>query len=274
MSQIETASIVTNSRILIVNLNVFRADVFAAKDISHCPSEHRKSGANMQINFDLFTMLFVGNVSYLLLTVSMLMTRMLMLRIVAIGSGISGGIYDYFWLNDPVGTFWEAAFTSVNLAQIMRIVYENVSVRLNHEERDFHTQFLSSLAPYQVRRVLRTGLWLNAEAGVPITRQGEIISHLIFLKSGKCDVLVDDISVGQCNAGSMIGEISFRSGEGATATVLAAEPVRYLALERNGLQKLVKADPEISHAIEDVSTHSLEYKLARMNRTAQQIRAT
>jgi len=47
-----------------------------------------------------------------------------------------------------------------------------------------------------------------------------------------------------------------------------------LALERNELQKLVKADPEISHAIEDVSTHSLEYKLARMNRTAQQIRAT
>ena len=37
-------------------------------------------------------MLFVGNISYLLLTISMLMTRMLMLRIVAIGSGISGGI--------------------------------------------------------------------------------------------------------------------------------------------------------------------------------------
>jgi hypothetical protein len=227
----------------------------------------------MQTNLDFFTMLFVGNISYLLLTISMMMTRMLTLRIVAIGSGISGGIYDYFWLNDPVGTFWETAFTSVNLAQIMRITYENVSVRLNHEERNFHAQFLASLAPYQVRRVLRTGVWLDAEAGTPITRQGEIISHLIFLKSGTCDVLVDDISVGQCNAGSMIGEISFRSGDGATATVLATEPVRYLALERHGLQKLVKADPEISHAIEDVSTHSLEYKLLRMNRAAQGIGA-
>jgi hypothetical protein len=59
----------------------------------------------MQISFDVFTMLFVGNISYLLLTISMLMTRMSILRIVAIGSGISGGIYDYFWLNDPVGTF-------------------------------------------------------------------------------------------------------------------------------------------------------------------------
>ena len=223
----------------------------------------------MQINFDLLTMLFVGNISYLLLTISVMMTRMLMLRIVAIGSGISGGIYDYFWLNDLVGTFWEVAFTSVNLAQIMLIAYENMSVRLNHEERNFHAQFLASLAPYQVRRVLRTGVWLDAETGSAITRQGEIISHLIFLKSGTCDVLVDDISIGRCNAGSMIGEISFRSGEGATATVLATEQVRYLALERNGLQKLIKADPEIAHAIESVSTHSLEYKLVRMNRAAQ-----
>ncbi|MGC2009669.1 MAG: cyclic nucleotide-binding domain-containing protein, partial [Pseudolabrys sp.] len=112
-------------------------------------------------------------------------------------------------------------------------------------------------------------VWLDAETGSAITRQGEIISHLIFLKSGTCDVLVDDISIGRCNAGSMIGEISFRSGEGATATVRATEPVRYLALERNGLQKLLKADPEIAHAIESVSTHSLEYKLVRMNRAAQ-----
>jgi cyclic nucleotide-binding protein len=196
----------------------------------------------VQINFDLLTMLFVGNISYLLLTISMMMTRMMMLRIVAIGSGISGGIYDYFWLNDPVGTFWEAAFTSVNLVQVTLIAYENISVRLNHEERDFHAKYLASLAPYQVRRVLRTGVWLDAEVGRAITRQGEIISHLIFLKSGTCDVLVDDISVGQCNAGSMIGEISFRSGEGATATVLATEPVRYLALERNEMQKLIKAE--------------------------------
>jgi hypothetical protein len=59
----------------------------------------------MPINFDLLTMLLFGNVSYLLLIISMMMTRMLILRIVAIGSGISGGIYDYFWLHDPDGAF-------------------------------------------------------------------------------------------------------------------------------------------------------------------------
>ena len=194
----------------------------------------------MQFNLDLVTMLLVGNTSYLLLIVSMMMTRMLMLRIVAIGSGVSGGIYDYFWLNDPVGTFWEVAFVSVNLTQITLITYENITTNFNDEERSFHAQFLASLAPYQVRRLLRTGIWVDAASGTQLIRQGEIISHLMFLKSGTCDVLVNDICVGRCKPGSVIGEISFRSGEGATATVLAREPVRYLALERNGLQKLIR----------------------------------
>lgn len=219
----------------------------------------------MQFNFDFVTKLLVGNITYLLLIISMMMTRMSMLRIVAIGSGVSGGIYDYFWLNDPVGTFWEATFTSVNVVQLALVGYANMLARFNDEERDFYTQFVAQLEPYQVRRILRTGVWLDAGPGTALACQGEIVSHLIFLTSGKCDVLVKDQSVGRCNAGSVIGEISFRSGKGATATVVAMEPVHYLALERNGLHKLVKADPEIAHAIENVSTQALEYKLVGMN---------
>ena len=48
----------------------------------------------------------------------------------AIGSGISGGIYDYFWLNDLVGTFWEVAFTSVNLAPLEPILSVNLNIRI------------------------------------------------------------------------------------------------------------------------------------------------
>ena len=42
---------------------------------------------------------------------SMMMTRMLWLRIIAIGAGILQALYYGIWLNDPVGTFWETMFT-------------------------------------------------------------------------------------------------------------------------------------------------------------------
>jgi hypothetical protein len=222
----------------------------------------------MLLEAEFITRMLVGNISYLLLVVSMTMTRMLMLRIVAIGSGISGAGYAYFWLNDPVCTFWESAFTVVNVIQISMITYRNMLARFNEDERAFYTQLVAELEPRQVRRLLRRGLWRDGEAGTRLTCQGEVVPNLIFLKNGRADVLVDDRRVGSCNAGSLIGEISIRSGAPATATVVATEPIRYLALDRRGLQSIMKADPEIERAIDRVSQRSLEFKLVRMNKAA------
>src|SRR5262245_63277996 len=85
-------------------------------------------------NSELITRLFVGNLEYVLLITSMLMTRMLMLRMFAISSGVAGASYSFFWLSDPVGTFWEIAFTVVNVAQIALMAHRNrdrKSTRLN-----------------------------------------------------------------------------------------------------------------------------------------------
>src|SRR5262245_15730757 len=129
---------------------------------------------------EFLTRLLVGNISYLLLVVSMTMTRMLMLRIVAIGSGTSGAAYAYFWLNDPVCTFWETAFTAVNVVQIAMITYRNALARFNEDERAFYTQLVSELEPHQVRRLLRRGSWRDGEPGTALTRQGEVVPDLIF----------------------------------------------------------------------------------------------
>jgi hypothetical protein len=215
--------------------------------------------------------MLVGNLEYLLLIISMMMTRMLMLRIFAISSGAVGGAYSFFWLLDPVGTFWEVTLTLVNVVQIALITYRNMSVRFNEDELAFYSQLVSELEPRQVRCLLRCGSWMDGEAGTRLTRQGERVSHLIFLKSGRADVLVDDTPVGVCNAGSLIGEISIRSGQPASATVVATELIRYLMLERKELYKTMKADPEIARAIDRVSQQSLEYKLVRMNKAALQV---
>lgn len=56
----------------------------------------------------------LGNLSYILLIASMSMRNMLWLRGLVILSGLTGVSYDFFWLHDPVGTFWESGFTLIN----------------------------------------------------------------------------------------------------------------------------------------------------------------
>src|SRR6266704_2844784 len=89
--------------------------------------------------------------------------------------GIEGGAaYSFFWLSDPVGTFWEVTFTLVNIGQITLMTFRNRSTRFNVDEQAFYTQIVPSLEPYQVRRLLRIGLWLDAEPGTQLTYQGEV----------------------------------------------------------------------------------------------------
>jgi hypothetical protein len=221
-------------------------------------------------NSALLTRYFVGNLEYVLLIASMLMTRMLLLRVLAISSGFVGACYSMFWLSDPVGTFWEMAFTLVNVAQIALITYRNGSSRFNDEERAFYTQVVPTLEPYQARRLMQTGIWRDARPGAELTRQGEPVSHLVFLRSGAASVFVDGRCVGNCSEGDLIGEISIRTGKVATATVVASASSRYLAIERDALHCLMKADPEIALAIDVTNRVDLESKLVRMNQAALQ----
>lgn len=219
-------------------------------------------------NSEILTRLLVGNLTWVLLIISMMMTRILMLRVVAISSGVAGMSYSWFWLSDPVGTFWEIVFTVVNIGQIVLISLRNRSTRFNDEEQAFYSQVVPTLEPYQVRRLMAIGCWLEGEAGTELARQGEFVSHLIFLKSGRASVLVNNIPVGHCTPGNLIGEISIRTGKPATATVVAKECIRYLALEREPLHRLMKADPEIALAIDVGNRLDLEGKLIRMNDAA------
>lgn len=221
-------------------------------------------------NSALLTRYFVGNLEYVLLIASMLMTRMLLLRLLAIGSGLVGASYSTFWLSDPVGTFWEMAFTLVNIGQIALIAYRNRVSRFNDEEQAFYTQVVPTLEPFQMRRLLQTGMWRDGRPGVELTRQGEPVSHLVFLRSGAASVFVDGRRVGDCSEGDLIGEISIRTGKPAIATVVADTSIRYFALERDALRRLITADPEIAMAVDVSNRLDLEIKLVRMNQTALQ----
>ncbi len=60
----------------------------------------------------------VGHLSYVLLVLSMVMRRMSLLRMLVIASAFVAITYDWFWLKDPVGVFWETLLVLVNIVQL------------------------------------------------------------------------------------------------------------------------------------------------------------
>ena len=220
----------------------------------------------MTLDFESVNRLVAGNVAYGLLIISMMMTRMKMLRIFGIASGVVSLGYSIVWLHDPVLAFWDTAFTLVNIVQLVRATYGNMWASFNGKERMFYERVVPELEPYQVRHLLNAGKWLDADIGVELTRQGESVPQLVFLQSGKVCVVVNNNPVSTCAAGSLIGEISISTGSPATATVVVQEPIHYLAIQRDDLQKISAGDEGIARAIDHGNIRNLEDKLSKMNR--------
>lgn len=208
---------------------------------------------------------FVGHLSYSLLIASMLMTRMIWLRVFAIASGMVALAYDTFWLYDPVGVVWETAFVAVNVAQLGLIYLWNRVARLSEEERAFHLTAVPDLEPAQVRHVLRHGRLLEADPGTVLVVEGEPVADLIFVVSGRVDITLGGDRIGDCGPNSFIGEIGVSSNGPASASAVVSEPIRYIAFEGSAVRRLLDKGGDIGRAIDSAFRHGLREKLLRAN---------
>ena len=201
---------------------------------------------------------------YLLLITSMLMTRLTWLRVLAIGSGILEGAY-YLSIGDANSLFWEAMLVLTNVGQLAILAYHNRMARFTPDELAFYEIVVPTLEPSQARRLLKSGRWVEAPAGTVLSREGEVVSDLVFVVAGEVDIKVGEQTIGHCGTGSFVGEISASTGGPATATSIARTPVRYLAFERVSLMKMLRSSSEIGQAVELAFRHGLRDKLIRTN---------
>ncbi len=212
----------------------------------------------------LSTYAMVGHASYLLLILSMLMTRMMWLRALAVASGLLSITYSVM-ISDYVSATWEVLFVAVNVGQLSLQAYRNRNTHFSPEERRFREAVLPLVEPAQARRVLAIGRWCEAVADEVLIPQGEQASHMLFIASGEVAVSVNGNVVGWCGPGALSGELSVLTDMPATAAITAVQPTRYLALERHALRRLMAREPDIEHAIDQCFRNDMRLKLSAAN---------
>lgn len=112
---------------------------------------------------------------------------------------------------------------------------------------------------------LPRGGWETAEPGTVLTREGENAPVLAFIVSGEIDISINGKKVGDCGAGSFVGEISVSSNMPASATATVRTPARYLGFDRAFVVHTLDKHGEIGNALELAFRHGLRDKLLRTN---------
>lgn len=207
----------------------------------------------------------LGHLSYVLLIVSMLMRRMVWLRIFVILSAIASIAYFGSILRDPVGVFWETLLISVNVAQLGLIWWLDRRTQFDERENRMIEQHFRSVPRRRMRRLIDRGVWKQLPAGAQLARQGTPVPALYYLAAGEAQVLVNGALVATCATGSFVGEMTALTGEPAFATVEAAEPLDVWMIPAEKLRSIVSEEPESGRAIEAAFFRVVRERLAQQN---------
>ncbi len=205
----------------------------------------------------------VGHLSFFLTAVSFYLRDMLLLRVLAIASGVMGIFYNYFldvgplWL--PI--FWLAVFMAINIYRIAGILREKHAISFSDEERELFETIFKGFSPVEFMKIMRLAEWRDVEDGHQFVTEGTDLDGLRLLFNGEVVITRASEEIGRVRDGAMIGEMSFIKGGDATATVTATRPCRCIFWPKAALHDLLHRNPSLDIAIKHVFSLDLVRKL-------------
>lgn len=159
--------------------------------------------------------------------------------------------------------FWNVVFIAMNVVRITQLLLARAAVDFTDDEAQLHRTMFSGMSTVDFHRLLRAGEWQAFATGdtlIACDSPPEVVS---LLTAGAAEVAKAGRVVATLGPHQFIGELSYLSGEPATATVTATANGRRLVWTRQSLNSLFRLAPTLHHAFHAVVTHDLSAKLIR-----------
>jgi hypothetical protein len=168
---------------------------------------------------------------------------------------------------NPYSMMVEVAWAVISVIGLIRLYIIYKYFRFNDEEQAAAKRLMPGLAKDRVRKLLSLGNWNDVSPGHVLIRQGQPVTHLIYVASGDCRIQIDGTIVATIGTGGLVGEMTYHTGRPATATVIVDAASRILAFERGALEGFLDRNDDIRAALEQSIAGDLRHKLAATTRT-------
>jgi len=228
--------------------------------------DFRKMARNSMMDMPLNTLLI--NTGYFLMLLGLLARDILWLRIILVAAQTLLGIYAYRIGNMPM-SFWNFAFVAINGVRIVGLLSERRAVRLPRaQELIYQLVFL----PMTRREFLY--LWELGEErifdGQQLIRHGEKQNNLVLLLDGEVVVRKEEATLARLGRGKFVAEMSFVTGEPASADVIADGAVHCRVWPQEKIQSLDQLNPVLLIKLQKILARDLSSKIKAANQAAQQ----
>lgn len=205
--------------------------------------------------------------AYFLTAVAFLLRDILWLRLLAIVANLCVGAAALRAGMDPnsVVLLWASALVVINLGHSAWLLRERYLTGFTADEQQLYEAAFKELDPVSVRRLLRHGVWKSFDEKSCLARQGVPLDDLHLIATGQAAVLLGGRIAARLSLGKFIGEISFLSGEPASATIVATAPLTCLTWKKADLERTFKRRPELLEIFHAAVGRDLANKVAAHN---------
>jgi CRP-like cAMP-binding protein len=155
----------------------------------------------------------------------------------------------------------------ISIIGLVRLYVIYRYLRFTDDESGAVARLVPGLPKDRARKLLALGAWTKASPGRVLAREGEPVGFLYYLAEGSCGIAVGGSVVAGIGPGGLIGEMTYRTGEPATATVVVETPARLLGFERRALEGFLARNEDIHAALEQSVARDLRDKLAATSRS-------
>lgn len=202
-----------------------------------------------------------GHLAYVFLVASMVMRRMLWLRLLALAAFVTGISYSALVLRDPVGTFWESLLAAINIVQLTLIAAENRRARFLPQERALVEHLFPGFSRRVQRQVLNLGRWQTLGPSEVLATEGQPVAALSYLAEGRAQVRVGGAVVAERGPGSLIGELTVASGAPAHGTVTLSSPALVWQAGADDIRRVLATRPDQAAAFQSAFFRAVSAKL-------------
>ena len=193
-----------------------------------------------------------------------LMTSMQKLRFLIVLSSTAYAIYYFYYPAEPlwldVGS--ELALILINGFMMFYLAWSNSRIKFNQREQFLYENEFSDLTRVEFNQLLKISEWHLEAGGFVYTVEGRPLKDIYYLISGRAEAELPDGNTVTVPQGNVIGEVSYRLGCPASATVTSTESSMCLRWNQVELRALCSKTLNIKRAVDNVLSSHMARKLS------------
>ncbi len=158
--------------------------------------------------------------------------------------------------------FWNILLFVINSIQLVRLIIERQPIKLSVEIDDLHKNVFHIMKPREFLSFWNMGT-INSIRGENIINQGDRSNKLFLVLDGTADVIKNNNIIANLKRGDFIAEMSFLTGEPASADVKAQYNLTYIFWEHQKIKDINQINPQMYIKIQNTLSKDMAKKIKK-----------